>query len=159
MVCPLSARNRVMLSALTKAFRVKAAVALAALYVLCALAPAAAFAFSPNPAVAHCLIEGHIGVHDQRGEVHVHANGTTHQHRDDGTAHHQDRHDGAAPQHSSDGEKAPVATCCGLFSIVAIADTLGSNVELYSTASMVAPVPGEALSGRGPERINRPPIA
>jgi len=38
-----------MLSVPTKSFRVKAAIALAALYALCILAPAAAFAFSDNP--------------------------------------------------------------------------------------------------------------
>src|SRR5215831_16285906 len=85
--------RREMLSVLAKTFRVKAAIVLAALYALCILAPAAAFAFSANPHVAHCLTEGHVGVHDH-GKVHVHA---------DGTAHHHD-HEGAAPP-SGDDEK------------------------------------------------------
>src|SRR5262249_62378169 len=50
-----------MLSVLTKTFRAKAAIVVAALYALCILAPAVAFAFSDNPAVAHCLTEGHVG--------------------------------------------------------------------------------------------------
>src|SRR5215475_8725251 len=91
--------RREMLSVFAKTFRVKAALVLAALYTLCILAPAAAFAFSTNPHVAHCLTEGHVGIHDH-GKAHVHA---------DGTAHHHD-HDGAAPP--DDDEKSRVASCC-----------------------------------------------
>src|SRR5262249_43972687 len=57
----------------------QAAVVLAALYMLCILAPAAAFAFSASPGVAHCLTEGHVGMHDH-GNVHVHADATAHHH-------------------------------------------------------------------------------
>jgi hypothetical protein len=140
--------RREMLSVLTKTFRAKAAIVLAALYLLCILAPSAAFAFSANPGVAHCLTEGHVGVHDHGGKVHVHA---------DGTAHHHD-HDGAASP-SGDDEKSRVATCCSLFSVVAIAGEPGLSLGLYSPASTVVPVLADDLSGRGPERINRPPIS
>ena len=136
-----------MLSVLTKAFRVKAAVVLAALYMLCILAPAAAFAFSASPGVAHCLTEGHVGMHDH-GNVHVHA---------DATAHHHD-HDSAAPP-SGDDEKSRVASCCSLFSVVAISGEPGLSLGLDNPGSIVLPVLADALSGRGPERINRPPIA
>jgi hypothetical protein len=162
-----------MLSAVAKTVRIRAAITLAALYALCILAPAAAFAFSDNPAVAHCLTEGHVGIHehsgkhDHGGTAHVHADGTTHQHHADGTAHrhhadgtaHQHHDDGAAPQPSGDDGKAPIATCCGLFSVVAISGEPVPSLGFYSLASVVLPPPGEALSGRGPERINRPPIA
>jgi hypothetical protein len=153
--------SRAMLSALTKSFRVRAAIVIAALYALCSIAPAAAFAFSSNPAVSHCLIEGHVGMHksagthdpgaahDHGGAVHVHADGSAHQHHDDG----------AVPQHSGDDDKARVASCCGLFSVVAIAGEPVPGLGLYSLASAVLPIVGEALSGRGPGRINRPPIS
>src|SRR5262249_14431475 len=104
------------MSALTKTLRVKAATVLAALYALCILAPAVAFALSDDPAVAHCLTEGHVGVHDHGskhehgGKLHVHADGTAHQHHDDG----------AVPQPSRDDGKSAIASCCGLFSVVAI---------------------------------------
>jgi len=94
-----------MLSVFAKTVRVKAAIVLAALYTLCILAPSAAFAFSASPGVAHCLTEGHVGIHDH-GKAHVHA---------DGTAHHHD-HDGAAPP--DDDEKSNVARCCRLGSVV-----------------------------------------
>jgi hypothetical protein len=149
-----------MLSALTKSFRVRAAIVIAALYTLCSIAPAAAFAFSNNPAVPLCLTEGHVGVHhasmhdhgaahDHGGTAHVPADGNAHQHHDDGTT----------PQHSGDDDKARVASCCGLFSVVAIAGEPVPSLGLYSLASVVLAVVGEALSGRGPERINRPPIS
>jgi hypothetical protein len=143
-----------MLLAVPKTVRIRAAIALAALYALCILAPAAVFALSDNPAVAHCLTEGHVGVHEHsgkhdQGQVHAHADGMTHQHHDDG----------AAPQPSGDDGKPPMATCCGLFSVVAVPGEPVPSLEFYSLASVVLPPPGEALSGRGPERINRPPIA
>ena len=142
------------MSALTKTLRVNAAIVLAVLYALCILAPAVAFAFSDNPAVAHCLTEGHVGVHDHAakhdhgGKLHVPADGTAHQHHDEG----------AAPQPSGNDGKAAIASCCGLFSIVAIAGEPVPSFGLDSLASVVLPVLGEVLSGRGPERINRPPI-
>ena len=140
-----------MLSLATRSFRVKAAIALAALYVLCILAPSAAFAFSNNPSVAHCLAEDHftIAVHDHGGEVHVHADGTAHQHHDDGST----------QKHPSDGGKADIATCCGLFSVVAVAAEPSFNLALPGAASVLVPAPREALSGRSPDRINRPPIS
>jgi hypothetical protein len=140
--------RREMLSVLTKTFRAKAATVVATLYMLCILAPSAAFAFSTNPGIAHCLTEGHVGVHDHGAKVHVHADGTTHQHD----------HDGATPP-SGDNEKSRVATCCSLFSVVAISGELGLSLGFYSPASIVLPVVADSLNGRGPDRINRPPIA
>jgi hypothetical protein len=142
------------MSALTKTLRVKAAIVLAVLYAFCILAPAVAFALSDNPAIAHCLTEGHVGVHDHGtkhehgGKLHVHADGSTHQHHDDGVA----------PQPSGNDSKAAIATCCGLFSVVAIPGEPIPSFGLHGLASVVLPVLAEALSGRGPERINRPPI-
>jgi hypothetical protein len=143
-----------MLSVLTKTFRARAAIVVAVFYALCILAPALAFALSDNPAVAHCLTEGHVGVHDHGaqhehgGKLHVHADGTAHQHHDDG----------AAPQAPADDGKGPIASCCGLFSVVAIPGEPVPSFGVDSLASVVLPIFGEALSGRGPERINRPPI-
>jgi hypothetical protein len=146
-----------MLSVPTRSFRVKAAIALTALYALCILAPSAAFALSSNPAMAHCLIEDHVApvvhdhgnahAHDHGGVMHQHADGTTHQHHDDG----------ATPKHP-DG-KTPLPSCCGLFSVVAIADDPGAVLEPSSHASRLVPALRDALTGRGPDRINRPPIA
>jgi hypothetical protein len=148
-----------MLSVSTRRFRVKAAIALAALYALCILAPSAAFALSSNPAMAHCLTEDHVApaVHDHGGNAHMHEHGgTTHVHSD-GTMH--QHHGDAAPQkHSGDGKTA-VPSCCGLFSVVAIADEPGVVLGSSGHASRLIPALRDALTGRGPDRINRPPIA
>jgi hypothetical protein len=154
-----------MLSVPSRSFRVRAAIALALLYALCILAPTAAFALSSNPGLAHCLTEDHVApvvhdhgkapdhTHDHGGQVqvqvHAHADGTAHQHHDDGVP----------PKHADGQGKAPVPSCCGLFSVVAIAG--GPNVILGSSghASRLVPALRDTLDGRGPDRINRPPIA
>jgi len=136
------------MSALTKSLRLKAAIVMAALYVLCVLSPAIAFALSDNPAIAHCLTESHVGVHKHGGKVHVHADGTTHQQHDHGLASEPPGNEG----------KPAIATCCGLFSVVATPGDPVPSFGFDSLASLVLSIFGEALSGRGPERINRPPI-
>jgi hypothetical protein len=139
-----------MLFVSTKAFRTRAAIAFALLYALCVLAPPAAFAFSHNPHVAHCLIDDHVAVSDHHGgNTHVHADGTAHRHHDDGAPH----------KTSGDDGKGQAANCCGLFFTVAIPGNPGFALELISRASVVLPTLGDDLSGRGPDRINRPPIA
>jgi hypothetical protein len=148
-----------MLYVLTRDFRLKAAIALAALYALCILSPSAAFAFSHNPSAAHCLTEDGIttAAHDHGGKIHVHADGTTHRHHDHGSV--QPRDDGPTQKHSSDRPKGDTATCCSLFSVVAVAGEPDLVLGFSSSASVLVPAPREAMSGRGPERINRPPIA
>src|SRR5262249_25382156 len=112
------------------------------------------FAFSDNPAVAHCLTEGHVGVHDHAakhdhgGNLHVHADGTAHQHHDDG----------AAPQPSGNDGKAAIATCCGLFSVVAIPGEPVPSLVLHGPLAGVLPVPEAPLAGRGRGRTTRPPL-
>jgi hypothetical protein len=146
-----------MLSVPTKAFRIRAAIALAVLYALCILAPSAAFALSNNPSVAHCLTEGHVGAHVHGGTTHIHADGTAHQHHGDGAAHRHHHEDGTTP--SGDDGKGSVANCCGLFSVVAIPGEPGLELGPSSPASVLAPSPRAALSGRGPDRLYRPPIS
>src|SRR5262245_40791509 len=127
-----------MLSVPSRSFRVKAAIALAALYALCILAPAAAFALSSSPAMAHCLTEDHVApvVHDH-GKAHAHdPGGMTHQHADGSMHHHHD--DGATQKHpGTDGKTVP--SCCGLFSVVAIADEPGVVLGSSGHASRLVP--------------------
>jgi hypothetical protein len=137
-----------MLARVTKALRAKAAIALALIYAFCVLAPPAAFAFSHDPDVARCLIEGHVGiaVHDH-GKMHMHADGTAHHH-----------HDPHAPQKQPD-PSGQLPNCCSLFSLVAIPEAVGSVPEMFGHASIVLPALANVLTGRGPDRIDRPPIA
>jgi hypothetical protein len=140
-----------MFSGLTRTFRIRTAIALAAVYALCVLAPAAALAFMHGPAAVHCLNDQH-GIatsHAHDGDMHVHADGTTHRHHANGATH----------GHSDSGGTSHPADCCGLFCMAALttepAVTLG-NPEHFS---VVGPALDDDVAGRGPDRINRPPIA
>jgi hypothetical protein len=139
-----------MLSALSKEARVKGAVVLAMVYALCVLAPSAAIAVVAPDAVAHCLTVDHGFA------APAHHSETTHRHAD-GTAHqHSDNH-AMTPPADNDG-KGQGKTCCGLFSVVGIAGDPGYTMGAFTVASLLLPVLHETMSGRGPERINRPPI-
>lgn len=135
-----------MLFWMTRQFRFKAALALAALYAFCILAPHAALAFTNAANAAPCLGETHglAHVHHAAANTHVHADGTAHE------------HDGGKHQHS-DG-KAQHANCCGLFCVTALANDPGVVLVVpeLGTPAQIALVDG--LPSRGPERINRPPI-
>jgi hypothetical protein len=145
-----------MLGWLTKRLRVRAAIALAALYAACVMAPPLALAFADGAAAAHCLTDDHhAATHrhstpdaHQHGGVHRHADGAVHKHADD------------AGTSMNGGEDEPTSTtgsCCGLFCFAA---TTGDLPEIGQPvhASSVLPALDEHLAGRGPERINRPPI-
>ena len=145
-----------MLTRLRKPFRLKAAITIAALYALCVLAPNVALAFGEG--TAHCLTEGTAAhVHQARAEApaHVHADGTTH-HHGDAIAH--DDHGSVPHKHSDSDGKNHSGTCCGLFCI--------SAMPAAPVASLPAPPKAAShgfghvyeLAGRGPTRINRPPI-
>jgi hypothetical protein len=138
-----------MLTGLAKGYRIKAALALAGLYALCVLAPSVALAFVDGPTAAHCLTDQHGVVSpDDHGSVHVHADGTSHRH-----------HDSSAEHGDSDGDgKSPAGNCCGLFCMNALA---AAAVTLTTPAHFIfaAPTLDDHLAGRGPDRINRPPIA
>src|SRR3954449_1693811 len=135
-----------MLTAFSKRFRIKAALALALLYGFCILAPDAAIALTNN--AAHCLedvVAEHSHEHLAALHTHIHADGTIHQHSD----HHE---------HSGSGKKSDSESCCGLFSIAAIAQEPGLAVaERPSSLTHVTGL-DYILAGRGPGRINRPPI-
>jgi hypothetical protein len=134
--------------------------------------PAMAFAFAGGEHVAHCLTDepaaaAPVSAHRHAdGAMHRHADGTLHRHH--GTADHDHGDHRAAPSHADDpavpaspaGDAQHHGTsCCGLFSVVAIADDLALGFGALALASpAVAPLP-DALTGRGPDRIIRPPIA
>jgi hypothetical protein len=137
-----------MLSRLTKGYRIKTALALAGFYALCVLAPSVALAFVDGPTATHCLTDQHgIASPHDHGSVHVHADGTTHHHHDSGAAH----------EHSDGDGKSPADNCCGLFCMNALA---AAAVTLTTPAHFIfaAPTLDDHLAGRGPDRINRPPI-
>jgi hypothetical protein len=72
----------------------------------------------------------------------------THHHSEGGTSQNQTNQDG----------KGHAANCCGLFSVVAISGEPGIALSVRALTSVPFAVLREAVSGRGPDRINRPPI-
>jgi hypothetical protein len=144
-----------MLSRLTKRVRVRVAVALAALYAACVLAPPVALAFVDGAVAAHCLTDDHHGVGHKHAAADTHQRGATHVHAD-GTVH---THAGDVTTENSGGDESTSTTgaCCGLFCFAAatgVVPEIGQPVH----ASSVLPALDEHLAGCGPERINRPPI-
>ena len=138
-----------MLSGLNKRFRLKAAVALAALYAFCVLAPHTALALAN---AAHCLTEPHGAAHVHQEQAatksHVHADGMAHAHPDTGT-----------PQKDSDADgKSHSGNCCGLFCVTALAHEPALALFVPPAALLVGLGEFYQLAGRGPDRINRPPI-
>jgi hypothetical protein len=146
-----------MLVRLTRAMRSRAASATALLYMLCVLAPAAAFAFGDGSRAAHCLTDNNHGlqpahVHEHKGHEHNghdHAGGTAHVH-DDGTIH---DHSKAPDGTSSSGQ------CCGLVCLSALPATV-SEVETPALPAMTAVSANqEDVAGKPPDRLYRPPIS
>ncbi len=156
-----------MLSTLTRTVRLRAAVIMAVLYALCIVAPAAAFAFAGSDHVAHCL-SGDPGVTappQHAAATHTHADGTVHQHHAISTHEHEDgsTHEHAGDQTSStapdNGGTSHGTSCCGLFSVVGISGDPVFAFGVFSVATLAVPSLQDVLNGRGPDRINRPPIA
>jgi hypothetical protein len=140
-----------MLSGLTKKSRIRAAIALALLYAFCVLAPSAALAFVDGPTAFHCLTvqHGFAGTHDHGGPAHVHGDGTTHHHRDSG----------GTPERSDADGKSPPGNCCGLFCVSALAGEAALTLASPVHFTFAAPAGDDHVTGRDPDRINRPPIA
>jgi hypothetical protein len=155
-----------MLSLPTKSFRLKAAVAVATLYAFCILLPALAFTLADGRVAPPCLIDdlAALSIHDHAaipvhsGAAHLHG-GAPDAHAEAATHHHAGQPEGAKASGDSDGEKSRPGECCGLFPMVALAGVLRPAPVPSRLTSTAIPVLADALIGRGPDRIIRPPIA
>jgi hypothetical protein len=148
--------RRVMMIWLNSAMRWRAALAVAALYAFCVLVPSVALALTN--AAAHCLIDAHGAAHVHRAiaNTHVHADGVAHKHHDKAAHTHTD--EGAPNGHTDAGDKAHDGNCCGLFCITALAHEAPAALSAPAAVSRALPALADFLSGRGSDRINRPPI-
>jgi hypothetical protein len=152
-----------MLSVPTRIFRIKAATVLAVLYLVCALAPAAAFALAGSgqdaasaellferAMIEHCLAEGPLVAQTQ-----VDGDGAP-----GGTAGMIFYPDGRAHPGNSGGDTdGKSANCCILFSIAAFSAESRMTFAPSNLVSMGLPMRADVLHGRTLERIDRPPIA
>lgn len=132
---------------LTRAMRLRSAGVLAVLYLLCVLAPSAAFAFGDGTRAAHCLTDTNV-------TAHVHKKGdASPQSYDHGMAgDHQ-------PGEGGDPGVAPDQQCCGLFCVSSLPTGLigVSDPELPTTEpiSLIA----QGVQGSKPGCLYRPPIS
>jgi hypothetical protein len=132
-----------MLTRLTRKLRWRAAVMIAVLYALCSVAPALALAFADGPTAAHCLTDEHHGVAKSAAHTHDHGDGASHSHSDDG----------ASPAEGAHG------SCCGVFCVTALPSSTHLPLGQPVHGAMLTQVLQDHLAGRGPDRIDRPPIA
>ena len=135
-----------MLIWLTKRARVRVAKVFVALFAACVILPSVALAYADGTTAAHCL-EGEHGV--KSGKTHVHADGASHKHLGDDTL-----------QNGSDSDGVAVpTTCCGLFCLAALPVDAGVTTSEPICSTPISELAAEGLSGREPNRINRPPIS
>jgi hypothetical protein len=146
-----------MLIRLTRAARFRVASALALLYLLCVLAPAAAFAFGDGSRAAHCLTDDNHGL--RPAHVHEHNGHENDGHRHDGGTLHV-HEDGASHEHSkAPGGKSSDGQCCGLACLSALPASLSEVVTPALPAMVAVSVDEESIAGNPPERLYRPPIS
>ncbi len=117
-------------------------------YAFCALAPSAAMAFADGGA-AHCLTDqqGIATASEHGGKAHVHTIASGTHHADD-----------ASYQPAEPDEKSRPGTCCGLFCVSAISVEHDVQLATPVTSSLDRFTLDAHIGGRGPDRINRPPI-
>jgi hypothetical protein len=162
-----------MLSLPTRSFRVKAVVAVVTTYAFCILLPAIAFALADGRMAPPCLMDdlAALSMHDHsamsvdsaaaqhhEGAQAAEAGGMIHHHADAGRGPDATAPGAKAPVDSDSGKSRP-GECCGLFPMVALAGKLFPALAPSRLTSTVIPEMTDAMSGRGPDRIIRPPIA
>jgi hypothetical protein len=133
-----------------RSWRARAASLLAVLYALCVMTPAIALAMGDDVAIAHCLntVTAQVA---PAAHGHDHADASAH-------ADHDHADQGTSSHHTDGSGKTHMGSCCGLFCLAALPTEPGPVVE-QTVHTSTEILPGEDhLIGRGPDRINRPPI-
>jgi hypothetical protein len=104
---------------------------------------------------AHVLVGEPASTPDQVGGrlSPEHALARAHVHADDTTHHHDGTH-----QPAKSGNGGDPAACCGLFGLTAMAVDPQLDFGAPARVSSIIPLSLEKLTGRDPDRINRPPI-
>ena len=152
-------RKEAMLTRLTMITRLRAALTLALAYLLCVVGPSVALAFMDTGAALHCVTarHEHRAAAAQSHDVEARAQHAAARGHDGAAAH---RHDTGHKSGNSEADgKAPTATCCGTFCLSAMpASPVPDVVPRTGMFAAVAAV-DRGIAGRGPDRIDRPPIA
>lgn len=127
--------------------RVKSARFLAALFLICVLAPSASFAFGDGSRAAHCLTDTTVAAH-----VHKKADAHTLAH-DHGTV--VDHHDSGG---TNDGTAAADQQCCGLFCLSSLPTSVaGIDAPDLPTSLAIAAI-AQGFKASALTCLYRPPI-
>jgi hypothetical protein len=149
--------QRAMYRRLTKTTRWRVAATFTLAYALCVFAPPLALAFEDSARALHCLTVRHehrspAAAADALGALHSHK---THAHRD--AAGHQD-HGSQDTGKPPAGGMGAASDCCGYLCLSAIpagpVPWVGPQERIIATEVLGGP----SIAGRGPDRIDRPPI-
>ena len=152
-----------MLCRLTKRSRIRSALALIAAYALCVLGSPLAVAFAGNISELPCFTGEHHGAAAEPANAQVHLASGDHAHHSGGHAHHEGMvhqpMDHSAPQPHGDGgqHKQRMGACCGVLCFTAMTNELAAPAGQPPQCSVIVEVLQANLSGRAPERIDRPP--
>ena len=143
-----------MLTRLTRTMRWRAAVTLALAYLLCVLVPPVARAFVDNTPTVQSVAD-----YDRHDHAVAHAADAKVSFLGDGAAHRHGTHDDTSQNGTgADGHDKAVG-CCGYFCMSAApAAPVQDITPAFGTFAAVAAI-DRGIDGRGPGRIDRPPIA
>ena len=136
-----------MLIRLTRAMRVKWARFLAALFLICVLAPSASFAFGDGSRAAHCLTDTTVAAHVHKksdAPAHAHDHGTVVDHQDSGD--------------TKDGTAAADQQCCGLFCSSSLPSTIADVDAPDLPTSPAIIMIAQGIKASEPGCLYRPPI-
>jgi hypothetical protein len=127
--------------------RVRSARLLAALFLICILAPSAAFAFGDGSRAAHCLTDTAVAAHvhkksDVGAGAHDHGTAADHQHTGD-----------------TDGGTAADQQCCGLFCLSSLPTTVVGLEEPDPPTSLAITMIAQGIKASEPGCLYRPPIS
>jgi hypothetical protein len=137
-----------MLVRLIRSRRLMAGWIVAAIYLVCVVAPPVALALGSGP--APCLAADMLPV-----ATHMHADGHAHDH---GSmhAHHRLADEGAPSGHHHDGKSLP-GPCCVMLCAVAIPANLPTVAEPQRPVAVRLAEADRVLTGRTPPLLDRPP--
>jgi hypothetical protein len=126
-----------MLRALRTGLGFRVAMAIAAFAALCLVAPPAVMAFGHGDNTMHCLAHADAADHGMHGAL-----------------------GGLAQKHGADHGTLPGTHpgCCGLYCLSALPLASGPLVQGLLLPPALSPPAEASLSGRVPERLDRPPI-
>ncbi|WP_298261534.1 hypothetical protein [Bradyrhizobium sp.] len=137
-----------MFTLLTRTKRCRAGLIVALAYLLCVLGPSLAYAIGGNQIAAPCFDDDHmVPVMHMHHDSHHHV---SHHHEANMTSDHQS-HD--------HGGKASQGPCCAMLCISGLPVSAIKDFVPSGPLSICPPEAFQAVSGQGPARHYRPPIA